>query len=194
MISPQVANPLARIRDATTPKGVRFAAAGAATPLAAALAVVTVLALAAPAAAAPPTGGTLVPGVSLGGLRLGATKAQVERRWGRAYGICTRCARETWYFNYYAFQPAAIGVEFRDGRVVALYTLSSPPGWRTPAGLVLGDRMADVWTRHPATTRTSCDGYYARLLRRGGSHTVFYGLGDRLWAFALQDPALPICR
>jgi hypothetical protein len=152
------------------------------------------LVLAAPAAAAPPTGGTLVPGVSLGGLRLGATKGQVERRWGRAYGVCTRCPRETWYFNYYAFQPAAIGVEFDAGRVVALYTLYSPPGWRTPAGLTLGDRIDDVRTRHPAATPTRCDGYRALLLRRGGSNTVFYGLDDRLWAFALQDRDLPVCR
>jgi hypothetical protein len=154
----------------------------------------TAFALAAPAAAAPPAGGTLVPGASLGGLRLGATKAQVERRWGRAYGVCTRCARETWYFNYYAFQPAAIGVEFQAGRLVALYTLYSPPGWHTSGAIVLGGRIDDVRARHPTVTRTDCDGYFALLLPRAGSHTVFYGLGDRLWAFALQRRDLPICR
>ncbi len=152
------------------------------------------LVLAAPATAAPPTGGTLVPGTSLGGLRLGATKAQVERRWGRAYGVCTRCERETWYFNYYAFQPAAIGVEFRAGRVVALFTVYSPPGWRTASGLTLGGRIADVRAAHAAVRRRECDGYFALLLPRPGAHTVFYGLGDRLWAFTLQRPGLPICR
>jgi hypothetical protein len=152
------------------------------------------LVLAGAAAAAPPTGGSVTPGSSLGGLRLGATKAQVERRWGRAYGICTRCPRETWYFNYYAFQPAAIGVEFEAGRVVALYTLYSPPGWRTSSGLVLGGRIAEVRTRHAGVTRTSCDGYFALVLRRSGSLTVFYGLGDRLWAFALQGRDQPVCR
>jgi hypothetical protein len=156
--------------------------------------LVGVLMFAVPAAAAPPTGGTLIPGASLGGLRLGATKAQVERRWGRAYGVCTRCPRETWYFNYYAFQPAAIGVEFERDRVVALYTLYSPPGWRTPGGAVLGGRIDDVRAIHPAATRVECVGYFALRLRRGGSHTVFYGLGDRLWAFALQRRDLPICR
>ena len=153
------------------------------------------LAFAAPAEAAPPTGGTLTPGSSLGGLRLGATKAQVEGRGGRASGICTRCPRETWYFNYDAFQPAAIGVEFGAGRVVALYTLYSPPGWRTSSGLVLGGRIADVRARYPAVTRADCrGGYFALVLRRGGSHTVFYGLGDRLWAFALQGRDQPVCR
>ena len=162
---------------------------------AAVLALALAAAAAAPAEAAPPTGGTLTPGSSLGGLRLGATTAQVERRWGRAYGICTRCPRETWYFNYYAFQPAAIGVEFSAGRVVALYTLYSPPGWRTSSGLVLGGRIADVRSRYPAVTRANCrGGYFALVLRRGGSHTVFYGLGDRLWAFALQGRDQPVCR
>ena len=46
---------------------------------------ISVLVLAiAPAVAAPPAAGVVVPGSSLGGLWLGATKAQVERAWGRA--------------------------------------------------------------------------------------------------------------
>ncbi|HVM69186.1 MAG TPA: hypothetical protein VM204_05040 [Gaiellaceae bacterium] len=54
----------------------------------AALVAAAALALlgAAPAAAGPPPAGLLVPGRSLGGLELGATEAQVERRWGRAAG------------------------------------------------------------------------------------------------------------
>ena len=87
-----------------------------------------------PAAAAPPTAGEVVPGASLGGLRLGATKAQVERAWGRAYGICTNCPKETWYFNYFAFEPEGVGVELRGGRAAALFTLHSPAGWRTKRG------------------------------------------------------------
>ena len=94
--------------------------------------VAAVLVLAAPAAAAPPGAGVLVPGRSLGGIELGATKAEVERRWGRAYGVCRGCARETWYFNYYAFQPRGTGVEWRNGRAVALFTIYQPLGWRTP--------------------------------------------------------------
>ncbi|NUT55556.1 MAG: FUSC family protein, partial [Thermoleophilia bacterium] len=71
---------------------------------------ILLLALAVPAAAAPPGAGVLVPGQSLGGVRLGATKAAVERSWGRAYGICRGCERETWSFNYYAFQPRGAAV------------------------------------------------------------------------------------
>ena len=68
---------------------------------------IAALALGAPAAAGPPVAGLLVPGKSLGGLELGATKQQVERSWGRAYGVCTGCTRETWYFNYFAFFSSA---------------------------------------------------------------------------------------
>ena len=85
-------------------------------------------------------------------------------------------------------------MEFAARRVVALYTLYSPPGWRTSSGLVLGGPIADVRTRHPGVRRTNCDGYFALVLRRGGSYTVFYGLGDRLWAFALQRRDQRICR
>ncbi len=157
-------------------------------------AIVAALALAAPAAAAPPTAGELVPGESLGGLRLGTTKRQVERAWGRAYGICDGCPQETWYFNYFAFQPHGVGVELRSGRAVALFTLYSPTGWRTPQGLALGDPAADVRRQHRAATRVQCDGYHALVLSRAGTRTSFYVLGGRLWAFGLSRAEVPICR
>jgi len=148
----------------------------------------------APAVAAPPTAGVLVPGSSLGGLRLGATTAQVEAAWGRAYGICDTCPQETWYFNYFAFQPRGVGVEFRRGRAVALFTLHSPPGWRTRAGLTLGAPVSDVRTRYPVATRVECDGYQVLVLRRGAATTAFYVLRERLWAFGLSRPGIPLCR
>lgn len=152
------------------------------------------LALAAPAAAAPPSTGVLVPGRSLGGLELGATKAEVERRWGRAYGVCRGCARETWYFNYYAFQPRGTGVEFRDGRVAALFTLYQPHGWRTTKGLRLGDSVARVTAVYGALVRREC-GHYAVLELPGRTATTaFYVLDDRLWAFGLSRPGLALCR
>jgi len=153
------------------------------------------LALAAPAAAAaPPSTGLLVPGRSLGGLALGATEAQVEAAWGRAYGRCRSCARETWYFNYFAFQPRGAGVEFRRGRVAAIFTLYEPTGWRTRVGLELGDPVARVTSTYGSLTRTECGGYYALVLPRRGAVTAFYVLDGRLWAFGLSRPALPICR
>ena len=53
-----------------------------------AAAIAAALCLAAPASAAAPAAGRLVVGHSLGGLKLGATKAQVRDTWGLAYGVC----------------------------------------------------------------------------------------------------------
>ncbi|MHB1243058.1 MAG: hypothetical protein ACYC1P_06625 [Gaiellaceae bacterium] len=152
------------------------------------------LALAAPAAAAPPAAGVLVPGRSLAGIELGATKAEVERRWGRAYGVCRGCARETWYFNYDAFQPRGTGVEFRNGRAAALFTLYQPPGWRTTRGLALGDSVARVTSVYGALVRRECRGYAVLVLPGRGATTVFYVLDDKLWAFGLSRPGVPLCR
>lgn len=149
---------------------------------------------AAPAAAAPPAAGQLVPGTSLGGLPLGATKAEVERRWGRAYGVCRGCERETWYFNYFAFQPRGAGVEFSDGRVSAIFTIYQPSGWRVSRGLSLGAPVTRVTSTYGALTRLECGDYYALLLPRRRTLAVFYVLDERLWAFGLLASGAPVCR
>ncbi len=153
-----------------------------------------ILALPGLAASAPPTAGVLVPGRSLGELRLGIGKAQVERAWGRAYGICGDCPRETWYFNYLAFQPRGLGVEFRRGRAAALFTLHSPTGWHTRGNLELGDPVSEVRGLYGALTRVECDGYYALVLARAGTRTAFYVLRERLWAFGLSRADVAVCR
>lgn len=157
-------------------------------------AAVAALALAVPAAAAPPGAGVLVPGRSLGGMKLGTTKAEVERRWGRAYGVCRGCARETWYFNYYAFQARGVGVEWRGGRVAAVFTIHQPLGWRTPKGLELGDRVQRLTALYGPLRVVACTGYSAHVLEDANATTVFYVLGDRLWAFGLSRPGSPFCR
>jgi hypothetical protein len=152
------------------------------------------LALAGPAAGAPPDAGVLVPGRSLGGMELGQTKAQVERRWGRAYGVCRNCDVETWYFNYFAFQPRGAGVELRNGRVAAVFTLYQPVGWRTTRGLVLGDSVARVTAVYGALVRRECGGYAVLVLPGRGATTAFYVLEDKLWAFGLSAPGVELCR
>ena len=159
-----------------------------------ALAIAAALALAAPGAAAPPGAGVLVPGRSLGGIELGATKAEVERRWGRAYGVCRNCTAETWYFNYFAFQPRGAGVELREGRVAAVFTLYQPPGWRTTRGLALGDSVARVTSLYGALVRRECGGYSVLMLPGARATTAFYVLDDKLWAFGLSRPGVPLCR
>ena len=153
-----------------------------------------VLAVAAPAAAAPPGAGVLVPGRTLGGVALGDSKASVEARWGRAYGVCRGCTRETWYFNYYAFQPKGAAVEWRNGRVAAVFTLWQPLGWRTTRGLELDDHVSRIRGTHGPLPRTECPGYTVYELRARNAVTLFYVLRDRLWAFGLSRPGLPLCR
>ena len=162
--------------------------------LAIAAALALSLPLAAPIAAAPPDAGVLVPGRSLGGIELGATRAQVERRWGLAYGVCRGCAAETWYFNYFAFQPRGAAVELKKGRVAAVFTLYQPLGWRTTRGLVLGDSVARVTSVYGALVRRECGGYAVLVLPERTATTAFYVLDDQLWAFGLFRPGLPLCR
>lgn len=156
--------------------------------------VLAALALAPAAAAAPPGAGVLVPGRSLGGLELGAGKAQVEARWGRAYGVCRSCEHETWYFNLYAFQPRGAGVEYRANRVAAIFTLYQPLGWHTRKGLKLGDPQARVTELYGSLLRRRCAGYDVLVLPGRRATTAFYVLDDRLWAFGLSRPGLGLCR
>ena len=157
-------------------------------------AIAAALALAVPAAAAPPGAGVLVPGRSLGGIQLGVTKGQVERSWGRAYGSCRGCPLETWYFNYYAFQPRGAGVEWRNGRAVGLFTIYQPLGWRTPKGLELNDPSSRITGLYGPLRTIGCDGYSVLTLTRRNTVTAFYVLGDRLWAFGLSRPDVALCR
>src|SRR5919199_2552529 len=91
-----------------------------------------------------PQPGVLVPGKSLGGVRLGATPAQVEHTWGRFHGTCRGCDRPTWYFTYARFDRHGAAVEFRHGRADAVWTLWQPAGWRTSRGLALGSAASQI--------------------------------------------------
>ena len=157
-------------------------------------AIAAALAFVLPAAAAPPGAGVLVPGQSLGGLGLGATKAEVEQRWGRAYGVCRNCTFETWYFNYFAFQPRGVSVEWRQGRVVGLFTIYQPLGWQTTKGLELNDPAARITGLYGPLKTFGCEGYSVLTLNRRNTVTAFYVLGDRLWAFGLSRPSVALCR
>ena len=144
------------------------------------------------ALAAPPRHGVLVPGRSLGGIRLGDSEAAVEARWGKSHGTCTSCPRPTWYFTYKAFTQQGVGVEFEAGRVVAIYTLWQPVGWRTASGVALG---MPKW-RLPQLAPQQCRGYLALSTydRKAGAATVYFVLAGRIWGFALQRPREPLCR
>ena len=152
------------------------------------------LALAAPAAAQPPKHGVLVPGRSLGGIRLGAKAPDVLRRWGRSFGICVGCDLPTWYFNYVPFEPQGTGVAFDQGRVAAVFTLWSPQGWRTTRGLELADPATRVTELYGALDRVDCPGYYVLRLPQATTVTDFYVVGDTLWGFGLSRAGSQPCR
>jgi hypothetical protein len=139
-----------------------------------------------------PQRGVLVPGQSLGGLRLGMTQAQVQGLWGRQFGRCRKCERETWYFNYEKFHPEGAAVRFRNGRVDAVWTLWKPHGWHVGT-LDLGSPSAAIAARWSALVTIPCGSYDARILTKGTVTTVFYVYTDQLWGFGLSRPGRSPC-
>jgi hypothetical protein len=150
------------------------------------LAIAAVLAL--------PQQGVLEPGKSLAGVRLGTPEAQVRRALGPRFGVCRGCPRRTLYFTYSAFNAVGLGAEFVRGRAVALYTLWSPPGWRTSDGVELGADELQVTNTYRGMLRTQCVHYYGFALRRGRVATAFWFRDGTLWSFGLQRPSLSLCR
>ena len=150
--------------------------------------------VAAVVAASLPVHGTVVPGTSLGGLRLGDTQQRVIAAWGTKFGVCRGCRQTTWYFNYTRYEPQGAAVEFRARRVVALYTLWSPTGWRTTLGLRTGDPAAQVTSVYGPLTRLDCGTYDAYQLPRGNALTAFYVFGGTVWGFGLSRRSVPVCR
>jgi len=139
-----------------------------------------------------PQHGALVPGRSLGGLRLGMTRAEVKGAWGTQFGRCGPCERETWYFNYAKFHPEGAAVRFRRGRLDAVWTLWKPPGWHV-GSLPLGASSAALAARMGALVTVPCGSYEARILTRADVTTVFYVYAGRLWGFGLSRPGGSPC-
>lgn len=147
------------------------------------------------AALALPKHGVLVVGHSLAGVKLGMTEAQVRRTWGTRYAPCRSCRRTTWYFNYRPFHPEGAAVEFARGRVSAVTTLWSPPGWQTRDGrLRLGTSSTLVNARFGALVRIDCGAYSTLILTRANVTTSFYVYNGKLWGFGLQRPGASPCR
>jgi hypothetical protein len=155
-------------------------------------AVVVAVALA--VALALPQGGVLVPGQSLGGVRLGASERRVRAAWGPHVGVCRGCPRPTLYFTYAKFAQTGTGAEFRRGRATALFTLWKPTGWRTDRGVRLGDTELSVNGEYGVLPRVECGHYHALLLRRGATVSAFYFKNETLWAFGLLRASARVCR
>jgi hypothetical protein len=121
------------------------------------------------------------------------TKAQVRAEWGSTFGRCRSCTRETWYFNYRPFTPEGAGVAFLDGRVVHVFTIWQPVGWRTTKGLTLGALEGQVTQAYGPLPRRSCLGYDALVLRGRKALSAFYIHDGVLWGFGLTRPASSPC-
>ncbi len=161
--------------------------------LRAALPVLAAALALAPAAAAPPSAGVLSPGESLAGIELGMTKADVLRLWGKRHGVCRDCPRETWYFNYRPFNAEGAGVVFRRSRVVHVFTVWRPRGWRTVDGLALGAPETEISEATVVVDEHRCPGYVALVSAGRSAQTVFYAYRHRLWGFGLVRPGASPC-
>jgi hypothetical protein len=152
------------------------------------------LAVAAPAAAGLPKAGALVPGRSLGGVRLGEPRGAVLAALGRFHGACRACASPTWYFTYRAFGKQGLAVEFADGRVSAVYTLWRPAGWHAPRRLVLGATPLTVHQLAGTLRTVTCSGYTALVRDSARARTVYFLFEGRLWGFGLFRRGAAPCR
>jgi hypothetical protein len=145
-------------------------------------------------AAALPHAGVLVPGTSLGGLRIGATPTDVRLAWGTDFGACIGCPQTTWYYTLLPFKPQGAGVTFQNGRVASIFTLWSPANWRTSKGLRTGESAARITSVYGPLQIQNCGTYSAYVLRGGRITTTFYAYKDKVWGFGLNSPAAPVCR
>ncbi len=150
--------------------------------------------VATPAAAGLPRAGTLDPGRSLGGIRVGESQHAVRAALGTSYGRCTDCARPTWYFTYAPFAKQGLAVEFTGRRVSAVYTLWQPRGWRASNGLRLGATPLQVHERAGQLRTVRCRGYEALVYDTVGTRTAYYLYAGRLWGFGLFGAGARPCR
>jgi hypothetical protein len=152
----------------------------------------TVLALAAMTASLPHAG-LLVPGASLGGVRLGEPAADVRAALG-PHGVCDGCSTTTWYFTYRKFTQPGLAVELTAGRVSAVYTIWRPSGWHTAAGLRLGAVEAQVTRLARPVTPLQCTSYTALVHDARRERTVYYIVDGKLWGFGLMRAGASPCR
>jgi hypothetical protein len=155
---------------------------------------IAALVLAASAVAGLPKTGALVPGRSLGGIRLGESPHAVRTALGRFYGACRGCARRTWYFTYRALGKQGLALEFERGRVSAAYTLWRPEGWHAPNGLRFGATPLTVHNRVGTLRTITCRGYVALVRDTAHARTAYYLFGGRLWGFGLFRRGATPCR
>ena len=142
-----------------------------------------------------PAKGILHPGKSLAGIKLGDTMARVKQVWGGNYKVCEgkQCPYPTWYYIYPKGEPLGASVRFKNGRVVTIFTLGSPIGWRTAEGLIIGEQVDRIAQLYGKLTWNVCIGYGAMTMRTNSAVTAIYTTGESVYGFALTRPTEPVC-
>jgi hypothetical protein len=141
-----------------------------------------------------PTRGVVVPGVSFAGVRIGDTEQRVRRVWGTTYVTCNYCTDTTWLYEYRFGEPLGAAARFEHNRVVALFSLGSPAGWKTSTGLEIGDPISNVYQHYATTGTTRCVGFDAVTARTGKAVTAFYSAAGVVYGFAIVVPGLTVCQ
>ena len=142
-----------------------------------------------------PLHGVLAPGVSLAGVHIGDTAARVKSVWGWNYKLCPDCKGIYWYYLYTHGDALGAAVKFnKAGKVVAVFTLGSPNGWRTKEGLGMGEQIDKVTSLYGQVGWHACIGYGAMSMRSRSSVTSIYTSGAVVYGFAITAPAEPICQ
>ena len=146
-----------------------------------------------------PTQGILAPGVSLGGLHVGDSMAQVVKRWGHNYRVCPKnqCkgTDTVWFYIYGSGDPLGASVRFnKAGFVTAVFTLGSPAGWRTSDGLLVGQAIDEVTKLYGNLNWSVCVGFGAMSMRNAKVVTSIYTTGQAVYGFAITAPGTPVCQ
>jgi hypothetical protein len=142
-----------------------------------------------------PAQGVLTPGKSLAGVKLGDSMQRVRNIWGKNYKVCRgkQCPYPTWYYIYPKGEPLGASVRFRNGKVVTIFTLGSPTGWRTSEGLLIGEQIDRIAALYGKLTWSVCIGYGAMSMRTSQAVTSIYTTGEAVYGFALSRPSEPVC-
>jgi hypothetical protein len=140
-----------------------------------------------------PKQGILVSNRSLAGIHLGDSQATVRQLWGGHFTRCGGCKPVTWFYFYPPpADPVGAGVEFEQGKVVAVFTLGSPEGWRTSSGIRVGQILGFPHAGDPQWT--SCNGYSAKPSTRSGTAVAsILTQGAAVYGFALTRPSVSPC-
>lgn len=141
-----------------------------------------------------PTHGVLHLGNDLAGVKIGDSDTKVKQLWGTNYKVCPNCKSPTWYFLYQTGEPLGAAVKFKNHKVVAVFTLGSPLGWRTAEGLLVGDQVEKASALYGTLGWHGCIGYGAMSKRSGNTVTSIYTTGEAVYGFAITALAEPVCQ